>query len=81
MHAINSVKPTATMRAQIRYPLSEVRDRFDRMNEFCHTITTKSQLRELLFRIRFATDSPLEEGVCCELVAEIGLSGGCRNKA
>jgi hypothetical protein len=62
MHAINSVKPTATMRAQIRYPLSEVRDRFDRMNEFCHTITTKSQLRELLFRIRFATDSPLEEG-------------------
>jgi uncharacterized membrane protein len=54
MHAINSVKPTATMRAQIRYPLSEVRDRFDRMNEFCHTITTKSQLRELLFRISVA---------------------------
>jgi hypothetical protein len=32
-------------------------------------------------RFRFARDSPLEEGVCCELVSEIGLSGECRNKA
>jgi hypothetical protein len=29
----------------------------------------------------FARDSLLEEGVCCELVSEIGLSGECRNKA